>query len=331
MHVGLNPYGLAYTFGLQATGSLRDNPSPGGLDQFITAARRIGARSIEIDWRWLLQVPDEQLVALGVDLAASGMTVVVSTWLQHREGETLADARRAARLLGASLVRLHLLPILEGARSALGPDWRRRFDHARRVLIREAAAAHDDRLTLGIEDHQDLGSEELLALAAEAGDNVGIVFDTGNPFAVGEDPVAFARRVIHRLVHVHLKDYRAQMTAAGYRLIRCAVGDGCVPFDEIVDVIAGTHLDRPLTASIELAALEARHIRLFTPEWWQGYPPREARELATAIGRLQLSRLGEDADWRTPWELRAQPAAIVAYEQEQLDRSVAFVREKGWM
>lgn len=331
MKVGLNPYGLTYTLGLQGRGTPRANPAPGGLAEFIAIARRVGARTIEIDWRWLLDTPDARLAEMGADFAGSGMAVVISTWLQHEPGETIAGARRAARLMRASLVRMHLLPVLEGARAVLGPEFDTRLDHARNVLVQEAEAAREEGLQIGIENHQDLGSEELLALADEAGDNVGIVFDTGNAFALGEDPVAFARRVAHRLTHLHLKDYRAQMTSEGFRLIRCAVGDGCVPFDEIMSVLGGTPPERPLTASLEIAALEARHIRLFTAGWWQRYPPRDARELGVALGRLRARRLREDEDVRTPWERDAEPAAIVAYEEGQLERSVAFAREMGWM
>ncbi len=90
--------------------------------------------------------------------------------------------------------------------------------------------------TIAIENHQDLGSDELMAFAEEAGPNVGIALDTGNPFAVAEDPVAFASRVAPRIRHVHLKDYVSQFTPEGFRLIRCAIGDGCVPLQEIADV-----------------------------------------------------------------------------------------------
>ena len=172
-------------------------------------------------------------------------------------------------------------------------------------------------------------------MAEEAGAHVGVVFDTGNPFAVGEDPVAFARRAAPRVRHVHLKDYRAQFTAEGYRLVRCAIGDGCVPLAEIAAVLAssGAPGSPPpiLTASIEPAALEARHIRLFTADWWRGYPSREAAELGQALGRLQHRRLADDADVRTPWENGAPGADLVAYELEQVRRSMQYIRTLGWM
>lgn len=328
--IGLNPYGLTYTLGLQASGTARANPGPAGLEGFLRIAHEIGARTLELDWRWLLPLDDGRLRAIAAEADAAGMTVVCSTWLQHQPGETMADARRVAGAVGATLIRMHLAPVLEGARAAQGARWPRLVAHARSVLAREAVHARDEGLRIGLENHQDFGSEELMAFASEAGDNVGIVLDTGNPFAVGEDPVAFTERVASRLLHVHLKDYRAQFTDEGYRLVRCAIGEGCVPFDEMAAAIALRAPGLPVTASLEPAALEARHIRLFTASWWTGYPARDARELASAIGRLRRARLGDDEDIRTPWEREADPEELVAYERAQLRSSVAFVRSRGW-
>ena len=67
--------------------------------------------------------------------------------------------------------------------------------------------------------------------------------------------------------HVHLKDYRVQLTDEGFRLVRCAIGDGAVPFPEMVAILAEHH--ETLPAVLEPGALEARHVRLFTPDWWQ--------------------------------------------------------------
>jgi 3-oxoisoapionate decarboxylase len=325
--IGLNPYGVAYTVGLQGAGTERVNPRGVGLDGFVALAREIGAQCIEFDWRWLMPLTDSRLGRLGREI--EGMTPICSCWLSQEPGETLAEPIRCATAVGAALVRLHLTPVLEGARASWGPRWAEMVGHARATLRRESSVAADAGLALAVEDHQDLGSEELIAIAEEAGTNVGVVLDTGNPFAVGEDPVAFARRAAHLIRHVHLKDYRAQFTEHGYRLVRCAVGDGCVPFDEIAAALV-SH-GSWLTASIELGALDARHIRVFDAQWWTGYPPREARELATALGRLQRRRIDSGDDHRTPWEVDAPPQSIVDYEMNQLRRSIDNLKSMGWM
>ena len=72
-------------------------------------------------------------------------------------------------------------------------------------------------------------------------------------------------------------------------------------------------------------------IRFFTSEWWNGYPPRDAREIAMAIGRLRHRALADGDDFRTPWEMHASPDAIVAYERAHLDRSVVNMRGMGWL
>jgi sugar phosphate isomerase/epimerase len=327
--VGLNPYGLTYTVGLQGWGTPRANPNAVGVNGFIDIARAIGARCLELDSRWLLPLASDALEALRDRIAALECAVIYSQGLTGEPGETLAGAIRVTRAIGGALIRLHLSPVLEGARAARGSGWADIVQHARRTLAAEAPRAADAGLDIAIEDHQDFGSEELLDLAASAGPNVGLVLDTGNPFAVGEDPVAFVRRAAPRVRHVHLKDYRAQFTAEGYRLVRCPIGDGAAPLAEMARVLSSHHAS--LTASIECGALEARHIRLFTPGWWTGYPPRDASELGTALGRLFARRLGEDDDYRTPWEQDAPGEAIAAGERSDLDRSVDNLRALGWM
>jgi len=258
-------------------------------------------------------------------LAGWSMTPVVSTMLPQAPDDTLTAHVRCARLLGAPFVRVGLSPVLEGARAAWGDRWEEIVRHVSATLRREAPRAANAGVAIVIENHQDFGSEELLAMCDAAGPNVGIVLDTGNPFAVGEDPVAFARRASRRIRHVHLKDYRAQFTEQGVRLVRCAIGDGAVPFQEIETVLGESH--DALTASLEPGALNARHIRLFTPDWWRGYPPRDASELATALGRLRATRLPDAEPYETPWERGAPPQEIVDYEMAQVRRSAANMRQ----
>jgi sugar phosphate isomerase/epimerase len=325
LQVGLNPYGLAYTIGMQGAGSSRANPSPMTMAGFIALARELGATCVELDGRWLTASTEPVLRGLGSDLAAAGLTVICSDWLTQTPGETLARPIRCAVAVGASLLRLHLTPVLEGSRAAWGGRWDTMVAHARETLTSAAPLAADAGLMLAVENHQDLTSEELIGLADDV-PGLGLVLDTGNPFAVGEDPLAFVQRAGTRIRHVHLKDYVAQFTSEGYRLVRCAIGDGCVPFAELAAA-----LPAHLTASIEPGALEARHIRLFTPEWWRGYPPRAASELATALGRLQQHTLGPGAEWRTPWERQAPGPEIAAYELAQIRRSVENIRAWGWL
>lgn len=323
--IGLNPYGFTHAVGLQAFGTPRANPAGTGLRGFISIAREIDAQCLEFDGRWLAPLNNDDLATLAIELPA--VPRLCSYWFQHTPGETLDEAIRATRAISGTTIRMHLTPVLEGARAKHGPRWQQMLDHARTTLKREAPKAADAGLAVAIENHQDLGSEELLAVAEEAGPNVGIALDTGNPFAVAEDPVAFASRVAPRIQHVHLKDYVSQFTSEGFRLIRCPIGDGCVPLREIAAVMLG----ESVTASIEVGALDVRHVRVFAPDWWEGYPARPATELRTVLERLKTKRLDDNADYRTPWEKEEPAPAIVEYEMAQLRKSVQNLKALGWM
>ena len=140
----------------------------------------------------------------------------------------MESAFRSARLLGATTIRLGLSPVLCGDRNASGDEWPALNARIREVLAEWGPRADDAGYRFGIENHQDFTSAELVAFC-ESRRGVGITFDTGNAFPVAEAPLDFTRRVAPHVVHVHLKDYRVQFTDEGYRLVRCAIGDGAVP------------------------------------------------------------------------------------------------------
>ena len=57
-------------------------------------------------------------------------------------------------------------------------------------------------------------------------------FDSGNTFIAGQDPVAFCRRFLDRIAHVHVKDVSESLAKSargeqtGIAVSHCAIGDG---------------------------------------------------------------------------------------------------------
>jgi sugar phosphate isomerase/epimerase len=325
LDIGLNPYGLTWVLGLQGRGTPRANPKGGGLDGFILIAEELGAKTLEIFEPWLAGMDDAALTRLRDRLDSLGMQPVVSGGLMLGPVDR---AIRNATKLGAKVIRLGLTTVLCGDRAALGPEWPALHGQVRHALREAAPLAAEAGVNLAIENHQDFGSAELVAFCAEAGPSVGICYDTGNSFPVAEAPLDFTRVVAPHVVHVHLKDYRVQFTDEGYRLVRCAIGDGAVPIAEIAAILAAHH--PRLTAVLEPGALEARHVRLFTPGWWHGYPPKPAAALAACIAAARHRHLPDDADYRTPWE-RGEDGALAAYEMDMIRKSAANMRDLGLM
>ena len=320
--IGLNPYGLAYSLGIQGAGTARANPHPMTLGRYLELAGELGVLGVEIHAEHLLDLNPDELEQVREAIARRNWWVVLSRplWI-GRWDRTFEAAKR----LGASVIRMHCTRLLCGDRTHPDLDWPALFHEVQNQLGEAARAAEGQGLRLAIEDHQDMGSEELLDLCEAAGDNVGVTLDTANPLSVGEDPVEFALAVAERVFHIHFKDYVPHWSDDGYRLVRCPAGDGCVAMERIAEVFA--HAD--VTASIEIGALEARHIRLLNPNWWDLHRPRPAARLAAALSAARVRRADEGADWRTPWEANAGPAAIMEYELSQVARSVANFRAMG--
>jgi sugar phosphate isomerase/epimerase len=325
LRTGLNPYGLTYLLGLQGLGTPRHNEAGTGLEGFLALLHELGGEVAELWDNWLIQLSDAELAGLGQRLRADGLAVVVSSGLIKGD---MVQLVRVAKALGAPSIRMALTPILCGDRAAAGPRWGELVPLVEERLALFGLMAADAGLTLLIENHQDFTSAELVAFCERFGPAVRIVYDTGNSFPVAEAPLDFTRIVAPFVGHVHLKDYRVQWTDEGIRLVRCAIGDGAVPFTELFAILGQHH--EHLTAVLEPGALEARHVRLFTPDWWRGYAPRSAEALAACLHAARRNRLPDDADWRTPWET-GEDGALVDYELEMIRRSAANMRALGLM
>ena len=326
LNVGLNPYGLTYHLGLQGKGTPRANPDSKGLEGFLTIAIELKAKVLEIFDPWLAELSDQQLAELKKRLTDLGMTPVISAGLNMMG--PIESALRSAKLLDAKVIRLGLSPVLEGSRNAWGVKWFELQHSIREGLAKYAPMAEAEGRILAIENHQDFGSEELVDFCREFGAGLGITLDTGNTFPVGEAPMDFVRKVAPFVRHVHFKDYRVQFTDEGYRLIRCAIGDGAVPLKDMLTEIGKYHGE--MNAVLEPGALEARHIRFLNPEWWRGYRPQNAEAFARTLAAARVNRMSDDEDYRTPWE-RGADTELVDYELAMIRRSAANVRGLGLM
>jgi hypothetical protein len=123
--------------------------------------------------------------------------------------------------------------------------------------------------------------------------------------------------------NVHLKDYHIFLSPTGYRLSTCAIGDGVVDFPSLVGLFA----DQPdLPMSIELGARQARHVELLEDTWWTDYPPRRVSDLLDALRVIVPPARRADEDYRIPHEREAPADVLRAYEIEEFERSVAYLK-----
>jgi hypothetical protein len=126
------------------------------------------------------------------------------------------------------------------------------------------------------------------------------------------------------LRNVHLKDYTLHRTPLGYRLVRCALGAGVIDFPALFVL-----MDRDAPAahrSIELAATQARHIRLLEDSYWEHFPPRDIRALLPVLRLVECSARPVHEEWRTPHEREDLHSERCRWELVQLRESVQYLR-----
>src|SRR6266566_9894772 len=300
MRIGLSVYGTTFGMGIHPT-SGQPTITP---RQLMNKAIAAGLEGVELPVS-LMQVEDATAVAHYAQ--EHELFIILET--EGYDPSKLANAIDLAVRLGAGTVRTMVGGAkLGGDRRPLAGRWQLFLQEILAGLRQATAIAERAGVNLAVENHQDLASGELLWLCESIGSQrFGITLDTGNPLATAEEPVDFARRVAPYVKNVHLKDYQVFMTIEGYRLVRCLLGQGIVDFPALLRILSAACPQ--ITMSIELGALEARHVRVLADDYWPDYPPRSAAQFAHVL-RFVLDNARPAGDWRTPFDMKEPVEAI---------------------
>lgn len=326
MLVGLSALSFSFRCGLVGRGTPRAVTSPMGVDAVIALAVRAGLHSLEIPLSLLPDLAAPRLTALRERLAVCGLTPVAD--VDSAEVELLEAAIPAAATLGARVLRVLASPVLEGARVAFTPDWDAYLDQVIAQLRAVRPLAEHHGVTIALENHQDLTADDLLRVVdAVGGPNMGVTFDPVNALVVAEDPFTVLHRLAPHVSNVHLSDYVAYPSHEGWRLVRCALGEGDLNLRRLLVLLAALAPGAP--CQIELVSHSARHVRLLTDAWWRGYPARDIRDVLPVLREFAAPARSRDDDWRTPWERGASAEAIGLYEDQQYAASLTYLRSIG--
>ena len=189
-----------------------------------------------------------------------------------------------------------------------------------------ARVAEENGVTLVIENHQDLTADEIIGLLREVSSPwLGVVLDVANPLGTAEEPDTFYKKVMPFVKTAHLKDYRIRMTDSGYLFAAALSGKASSTFP----------------ASLRTSAVGRR--RCGRPSSWPHWRPgtsgcsRKISGPSTRLApRVELARTWRflhrhhepdgAPEWRTPVELGLDGDAVAAYEEQQFQASVAYLK-----
>jgi sugar phosphate isomerase/epimerase len=319
---GLSCYSFPFTCGFLKRDGKSACPTPMNGLNLVALAAQHGMTSVEFP---LALIPDHSEAGMdrfGELLRSHGMTYVLDLPVLD-----VAEARRQlplAKRAGAKVVRCMVSGFLEGARTVHIPDWSAHIAGMQTKLVAVRPLLDELDMLLAIENHQDVTSDDLTALCEAGGPRAGVTLDVVNPLAVAEEPYDFARRIGPRIMNIHIKDYTLHPTPSGYNLARAGIGEGCIDWRKLLTLVR--EVAPNALWHIELAAANARHIRLYEDQWWRGYPPRDVRDMLSLFRFVAQHVHSADEPWQTPWELDAGAEECERYERNQLDRSVHHLK-----
>ena len=322
MKIGLCAW--SFTSSHREAGREIDPHNPEGLTQL---ARENGLSSVEFAAQSLQERSDEALASFREELGDMDLFLDTGGANYAEDISPLRDAIETAHRAGALAVRTTISRLLEGDRRTLGSQGIQNYLSALIQPFKEVMPlAEDYGIPVGIENHQDVCSWELLDLCERVDSpQLGVTMDVANALAVGETPAAFAQRIMPILKHVHFKDYTIHPTPSGYRFKRCALGTGVVDWPQMVALFnAGAP---GVQGCIELGASQARHVRILENDYWSTYAPRPQEEVLDALRTLHGAARPAEEDWRTPHEREESANARTDYELDQFTRSVSFIKE----
>ncbi len=326
MRIGVSALTFSYQCGLLGQGTSREVSHPMTVDDLMVLASRAGLQSVEFPVAMLPDLSSDRLDALHARLISSGLIAVLTSeavYVPHLEQVIPAAAR-----LGVRVLRVLLSDAIEGVRGGVSGGWEAHIDEMIKRLQHLRPLAEQYNVCLAVENHQDARSEDLLRVCAEVGgDHIGVAFDPVNALIVAEDPLTALEALGAHIRGIHLADYLVYPSDEGYRLVRCALGEGGMDFRVFFDRVRS--IAPNVFCQIELVSHNARHVRLLTNEWWEGYGPRDVRALLPMLRLMAQNLRILDDDWRTPWERGASEAMIKLYEDQQFADSIAYLRSIG--
>jgi sugar phosphate isomerase/epimerase len=316
MRIGLAVYGTVFSMGIHPASGRHPITPIQLMDQALAA----GLQGVELPSSL---VQHEDVGAVARYAQEHGLFITLATG--GYDPGVLTEALHLGAQLGASTVRTVVGGAkIGGDRRPLVGQWQSFLQEVLAKLQEATTIAEQVGVNLAVENHQDLASEELLWLCESIGSpRFGITLDTGNPLATAEEPLEFAGLVAPYVKNVHLKDYWIYLSEEGYRLVRCPLGQGVINFPALFHILETACPEA--STSIELGALEARHIRVLADDYWPEYPPRSAAQLARVL-RFVQANAKPTGDWRTPFEQGEPVETILAYEEHQLAASLAYLR-----
>ena len=182
-------------------------------------------------------------------------------------------------------------------------DWNHFVSDSKARIARALPILEKHQISMGIENHKDWTTDELVALMKEfGGEYFGVCLDTGNSISLLDDPMDVVTRLSPYAVCTHVKDMAVKEYPGGFLLAEVPMGEGMLDMRVVIEAIAKA---RPRTKfTLEMITRNPLKIPCLTEKYWVTLPDRNGKFLARTLSMV-----------------RANPPRIPLPEPESMDAS----------
>ena len=197
------------------------------------------------------------------------------------------------------------------------------FDvRGRQMLERGTPVAEKYRLPIAVENHKDhLDDQRVKLFEHISSEFVGACVDTGNSFALLEDPIETVEKFAPWAHSVHLKDQALQAYHDGFLLGDIPLGQGGLDLIRMVEILKKA---RPsIRFTLELITRDPLEVPCLADSYWTTFPGRRATALASALRYVR-----DHSTRNLQYVSRMSPEEQLVREEMNVRQSLDYARDE---
>ncbi len=207
---------------------------------------------------------------------------IISSPKQRSDLERFEQQVRTAAQAGALAVRTTIIPGRRYEYFKSMQQFKELDARARRSLEMAAPIAEKYKIPIAVENHKDHRDQQRVELFEHiSSEYVGACVDTGNSFALLEDPIETIQQFAPWAHAVHLKDQALQLYPDGFLLGDIPLGQGGLDLKRMVAILRKAKPEIRFT--LELITRDPLKVPCLLPEYWVTFPQLPASDLARTL------------------------------------------------
>jgi sugar phosphate isomerase/epimerase len=236
--------------------------------------------------------------------------------------ERFDAAVRTARQAGAGVVRIAI-----GGRRyeqfEKAEQFRAFAERTRKSLQLAEPVAAKHRIKLAIENHKDWRIDQMLDMLKHiSSEYLGVCVDTGNSFALLEDPMAVVEAYAPYAFSVHLKDMAVAEYEDGFLLADVPLGQGVLNLAKMVGTLQKANPG--IKFSLEMSTRDALKVPCLTEKYWATFENVPGSDLARA---LKYVRDNASPKQTLPKVNHLSTDKLVKIEEANIKQCLAYAKE----